>query len=98
MLMICENHPSAELIFLLEKKGAVISYSDPHVPVFPNMRKYCFDLSSIKLTQDKLKDFDCVLLATDHDDFDYKLIKENALLIIDTRGRFSKKTKNVVKA
>ena len=52
--------------------GADISYSDPHVPIFPKMRDYQFSLSSISLTQKSVAEFDCVLVATDHDKFDYR--------------------------
>ncbi len=81
--------PSAELLELLQEKGAVLAYSDPHVPVFPQMRKYCFDLASVDLTADTLGQFDLVLLATDHDGFDYTLIRDHARLIVDTRGRYA---------
>lgn len=79
--------PSMELMELLEDKGAVISYSDPHVPHFLPMRKHDFDLESVPLTPETLATTDCVLLATDHDRFDYDLIKAHAPLIVDTRGR-----------
>ncbi|MGL1933055.1 MAG: nucleotide sugar dehydrogenase [Desulfotalea sp.] len=79
--------PSIELMKLLTERGADISYSDPHVPSFPEMRKYQFNLKSIDINSENLKSFDCVLLATDHDGFDYDLINKESKLIIDTRGR-----------
>lgn len=88
-------------VFLMEKlraEGAEISYSDPHVPVFPKMREHKFDLKSVELTADNLKSFDCIVLTTDHDRFDYKLIIDNAPLIIDTRGKFRDQSDNLVRA
>lgn len=80
--------PAAELMELLHQKGAIISYSDPHVPVFPKKRDYHFDLKSVEITTEILSQMDCVLLATDHDQFDYAFIQRNSALIIDTRGRY----------
>ncbi len=90
--------PSVFIMEKLEALGAKIAYSDPHVPVFPEMREHHFDLTSIALTASNLEEFDCVLLATDHDKFDYDLIKTHAKLIIDTRGKFNQNLPHVVKA
>lgn len=90
--------PSVELMELLEEKGAVISYSDPHVPRFPRMREHHFDLSSVELDEQTLQGVDCVVLATDHAKFDYALIQTNAKLIVDTRGAYRAPADNVVKA
>ncbi|WP_134497450.1 nucleotide sugar dehydrogenase [Microvirga pakistanensis] len=90
--------PSVELMSLLQAKGARIAYSDPHVPSFPKMRRYSFDLKSVELTPKTLASFDVVLLATDHDIFDYESIETHAKLIVDTRGRYLGARSNVVKA
>jgi UDP-N-acetyl-D-glucosamine dehydrogenase len=90
--------PAMEIMEILRSKGAVLSYSDPHVPVFPPMRKHKFDLQSVELTPEALKRVDCVLLATDHDDFPYDLIAAHAPLIVDTRGVYRNDEPNVVKA
>ena len=79
--------PAVEIMSLLQAKGALIDYSDPHVPVFPQKRDYCFDLKSIELSAEVLKIYDCVVLATDHDGFDYGMLEEHALIVVDTRGR-----------
>ena len=81
--------PSAALLELLSERGAEVAYSDPHVPAFPRMRKHHFDLSSVDLDADTLGQYDLVLLATDHDAFDYAMIREHARLIVDTRGRYA---------
>jgi UDP-N-acetyl-D-glucosamine dehydrogenase len=90
--------PSVELMSLLQAKGAQIAYSDPHVPTFPKMRRYAFDLVSVDLTAEELASYDLVLLATDHDRFDYEIIERHAKLIVDTRGRYLGARANVVKA
>jgi UDP-N-acetyl-D-glucosamine dehydrogenase len=90
--------PAVEIMHLLEQRGAVVAYSDPFVPRFPKMREYHFDLASAALTAEAIKTFDCLLLATDHDGFDYELIGRNAALLVDTRGRYRKPQANVVKA
>jgi len=90
--------PSVELVELLSAKEAIVSYSDPHVPSIPKMRKHRIDLRSVDLSAALLRDMDCVLIATDHDAFDYDLILKNSRLIVDTRGRYRKKCDNVVRA
>lgn len=88
-------------VFIMEKLrdlGAEISYSDPHVPIFPPMREHKFDLRSVALSPEMLKQFDCVVLATDHAKFDYAQIAEHAELIIDSRGRFDSTLDKVVSA
>jgi len=90
--------PSVELMALLKKKGAEVLYADPFVPKFPAMRKYTFDLASTPLTPEVVAQADCVLVATDHDDFDNQMIGAHAQLIVDTRGVFDSKQPNVVKA
>lgn len=90
--------PSVELMDLMQKKGAFVDYSDPHVPVFPKMRKYGFEKSSVNISMDTLKSYDCILIATDHDDFDYQLIQQHSDIVVDTRGRYNRGISNVVKA
>jgi UDP-N-acetyl-D-glucosamine dehydrogenase len=90
--------PSVILMEKLRDGGAIVHYSDPHIPVFPETREHVFDLSSVDLSPETLRSYDCVLLATDHDRFDYDLILEHAPLIIDTRGRYATTSPHVVKA
>src|SRR5690554_3756712 len=79
--------PAVEIMALLEEKGADIAYSDPHVPVFPRKRDYHFDLTSVPLTADTISGYDCIVIATDHDAFDYDALVYNAKLVVDTRRR-----------
>lgn len=90
--------PSVEIMELLEAKGATVAYSDPHVPHFPKMREHHFELSSEPMTAENLATFDVVILATDHDRFDYDMILNNARLLVDTRGKYRASTANVIKA
>ncbi|XKE47238.1 nucleotide sugar dehydrogenase [Halomonas organivorans] len=90
--------PSVEIMELIHAKGARVEYSDPHVPVFPRMREHHFDLESVALTDESLASFDAVVLATDHDRFDFDLIKQHARLIIDSRGTYREPANNVIKA
>jgi UDP-N-acetyl-D-glucosamine dehydrogenase len=90
--------PSVELMEILRDKGAVVEYSDPHVPVFPRMREHRFDLRSVELTPQRIASYDVVLLATAHSAFDYELVRQYAGLIVDTRGVYQAALPNVVKA
>lgn len=90
--------PSVEIMELIEAKGGIVAYSDPHVPVFPKMREHHFNLSSEALTAENLASFDAVVLATDHDKFDYSLIQAQARLLIDSRGKYRAPQANVIKA
>lgn len=90
--------PSAELIRLLEARGAEVSYSDPHIASFPVKRRYSYKMDSVPLTAENLAGFDCALIATDHDAFDYDLILRASKLVVDARGRFRGDHPNVVRA
>ena len=90
--------PSVEIMELIEAKGGKVAYSDPHVPVFPKMREHHFELSSEVLTAENLASFDAVVLATDHDRFDYDLILRHARLVVDSRGKYRAPAANVIKA
>lgn len=90
--------PSVVLMEKLEALGATVAYSDPHIPSFPEMREHHFVLDSEPLTAETLAGFDCVLIATDHDGFDYDLIRAHAPLVVDTRGRYRDPHPNLVKA
>ena len=81
--------PSVELMELLREKGADVQYSDPFFSAFPRMRRHAFELNNTPLTAKALTDFDAVILATDHDAFDYELIAAHSRVLIDTRGRFA---------
>jgi UDP-N-acetyl-D-glucosamine dehydrogenase len=90
--------PSVEIMEQLQHHGATIEYSDPYVPVFPKMRRYSFNLTSVDLTEESIADYDCIVIGTNHDAFDYRMIEGSAKLIVDTRGMYRGKSVNVVHA
>lgn len=91
--------PAVTIIATLQSKGATIAYSDPHVPVFPELRGHePFDLRSIELTPENLASCDCAVITTDHDNVDYALIQQHAPLIVDTRGVYQGSHAKIVKA
>jgi UDP-N-acetyl-D-glucosamine dehydrogenase len=79
--------PSFKLMELLQARGAVVSYNDPHIPTLPEMRHYDVPrLASEPLTPEYLASLDCVVIATDHSGYDYHFIVRYAPLVIDTRN------------
>jgi len=84
--------PSFELIELLQRRGAIVTYNDPHIPAVPKTREHGeLKMTSCDLTPEFLAAQDCVLIATDHSAYDYEHIVRHARLVIDTRNA----TKNV---
>lgn len=91
--------PSLKIISLLQKKGAIVSYNDPYVPQSFGHRDYPgLKLKSVRLSEKKLKEFNALVIATDHSRYDYEWIVKNSFLVIDTRNAIKKRRKNVVKA
>src|SRR5690606_12422359 len=80
--------PAFELLQRLLEKGAALSYSDPHIPRLPKARNWpgLPPLESRPLTAEFLAGQDCIVIATDHTDFDYPHILEHAPLVVDTRN------------
>ena len=77
--------PSFELIELLQHRGAIVEYHDPHCPATWAGRKHDLQMTSVALTADAVRSFDCVLVATAHTAVDYALVAKHAALVIDTR-------------
>jgi UDP-N-acetyl-D-glucosamine dehydrogenase len=76
--------PSLTIIELLQKDGAQVSYHDPYFPFIGKGRKY-----DLQMTRSELRDlgqYDCVLIVTDHSDYDYKHIVQEAQLVVDSRN------------
>jgi UDP-N-acetyl-D-glucosamine dehydrogenase len=95
--------PSFKLMSLLEGRGAEVSFHDPHVPAVPPTREHAeFNgRPSVALTAESIAGVDVVLISTDHDAVDYKLIAKSAKLIVDTRNAMASRGVgggNVVKA
>ncbi|WP_373652914.1 MULTISPECIES: nucleotide sugar dehydrogenase [unclassified Schlesneria] len=85
--------PSFELMKLLLKRGALLTYNDPHVPSLPKMRHYpdLPAMDSQPLTPEFLAEQDCVLISTDHSAYDHDFIIKHSRMVLDTRNA----TKNV---
>lgn len=83
--------PSFKLMSLLEARGAKVAFHDPHVPEAPVTREHpeFAGRRSVALSAETLKDFDAVLIATDHDAVDYRLLAE-APLVVDTRNAMAR--------
>jgi len=78
--------PSFKIIEFLKQKGADVDYNDPHLPIPKKMRKGKLDKNSIALTAKNLNKYDCVIISTDHSDYDPDFILKNAQLVVDTRN------------
>jgi UDP-N-acetyl-D-glucosamine dehydrogenase len=76
--------PSLTIIELLQKEGAEVSYHDPYFPFIGRGRKY--DLQMKCATLENLGQYDCVVIVTDHSDYDYRRMVQEAQLIVDTRN------------
>ena len=85
--------PSITIIEKLISLHANVSYSDEYVEHISGLKNLTKPLKSKVISPKLLQNSDCVLLATDHDNFDYKLIQKHSKLIIDTRGKFKKSNK-----
>ena len=90
--------PAVQIMEQLVQRGATAAYSDPHVPSFPKMREHRFELGSVALTPKAVAGYDALVLATDHDAFDYAMLLNHARLIVDARGVYPGTAPNVVKA
>jgi UDP-N-acetyl-D-glucosamine dehydrogenase len=73
--------PALDVMLLLQRRGARVSYSDPHVP-----RVALDGLALQSAPEEAAGDADCVVIVTDHSSFDYAALVERAPLIVDTRN------------
>lgn len=76
--------PSLTIIELLQKRGAHVEYNDPFFPTVGRGRKYALDMTCTPL--ERIPEFDCVVIITDHSQYDYAGIVEKAKLVVDTRN------------
>lgn len=95
--------PSFELMDMLLDRGGDVSYNDPYIPTLPPKRRYqdLPSLDSAPLTAEYLRAMDCVLIATDHSDYDYDFVVKHSSLVVDTRNATSEVTvdrEKIVKA
>ncbi len=76
--------PALTIIELLQKEGVQVSYHDPYFPFIGKGRKYDLQMKRSELTN--LEQYDCVVIITDHSDYDYKRIVSEAQLVVDSRN------------
>jgi UDP-N-acetyl-D-glucosamine dehydrogenase len=72
--------PALKLISLLQNAGAVVSYHDPHVP---RIDQQGVQLSAVPYAP---KEYDCVVIVTDHSALDYEQLVDDAPLVVDLRN------------
>jgi UDP-N-acetyl-D-glucosamine dehydrogenase len=76
--------PALDVISLLEKRGAQVTYHDPHVPKI-RMEDDSY-MHSSEFSAELLEDADCVVVVTDHSTYDWKFILDHSALVVDTRN------------
>ena len=76
--------PSLTVIELLREQGAEVLYNDPYFPTVGRGRHYNLNMTCTPL--EKLEQYDCVLIMTDHSDYDYPAIVKQAKLVVDSRN------------
>jgi UDP-N-acetyl-D-glucosamine dehydrogenase len=79
--------PALDVIRLLQRRGAAVSYHDPHVR---KVKDEDIDLASLPLTPETIAAADCVVIVTDHTQVDYALVERCARLVVDTRNALAK--------
>jgi len=86
--------PALSIIDRLRAKGAEVRYHDPFVAEidFHDAHTQSNDatpLQSVALTDDELRESDCVVIVTDHSDIDYRRVTDLAPVVVDTRNALS---------
>ena len=76
--------PSLTIIELLRGEGAEVLYNDPYHPKVGRGRHYNLNMTSTPL--EDLGQYDCVLIVTDHSDYDYRKIVRESQLVVDSRN------------
>ncbi len=76
--------PSLTIIELLQREGAIVSYNDPYFAFVGKGRKYDLQMKNTPL--ENLGQYDCVLIVTDHSDYDYQRIVQESNLVVDSRN------------
>jgi UDP-N-acetyl-D-glucosamine dehydrogenase len=76
--------PSLTIIELLRAEGAEVLYNDPYFPTVGHGRHYNLNMTCTPL--ENLEQYDCVLIVTDHSDYNYRDIVNRAQLVVDSRN------------
>lgn len=85
--------PSFELMEILEERGAKVDFHDPHAGTIPITREHAIfaGRQSVGLNAEVIQGYNAIVVATDHDSIEYRVVADNAELIIDTRNVFARK-------
>jgi UDP-N-acetyl-D-glucosamine dehydrogenase len=88
--------PALDVMGLLHAKGARVSYADPHIPEV-DARSWSgqYALRSVPATAETFGQYDCIVIVTDHKDFDYRAMVERADIVVDTRNAIKFSAPNV---
>jgi UDP-N-acetyl-D-glucosamine dehydrogenase len=90
--------PALDLLGLLQARGAILSYTDPHVPALPGrLWENGIDLTHIDVSSAVPGSWDCVVVVTDHSAFDYDALQRVAPVVVDTRNAIAAPGPNVVR-
>jgi UDP-N-acetyl-D-glucosamine dehydrogenase len=92
--------PALDLFGLLQARGAVLSYSDPHVPKLPAKAWHHgvgIDLEHVDLATASPGQYDCIVIVTNHSSFDYDQLQRAAKVVVDTRNAIASPGDHVVR-
>lgn len=78
--------PAISVIELLNEWGAKVEYHDPYLPSFRGLRSTDLEMESVDISPKALREYDVVIIVTNHSCFDYEMIVKEAKLVVDTRG------------
>ena len=79
--------PALDIIRLLEQQGAKVTYHDPHVASF---KEDGHEMKSVPFGPETVAAADCVMIVTDHTSIDYRMVRDRAQLVVDTRHALPK--------
>jgi UDP-N-acetyl-D-glucosamine dehydrogenase len=89
--------PALKIIKDLKVKNAIVNFHDPFVNVLPKNRNYYIEMKSVKLNKANLKQYDGVLICTDHDDINYDIIYKYSSVIFDSRNRYNFESHKIIR-
>lgn len=83
---ITDDSASAVVGHTHYSSAANLTFHAPHGPRFPCMPRYEIDLESVDLTPNRVNETDCVLITTNHNALDYRMIVNHAAFVVDARN------------
>jgi len=87
--------PALDILQLLGQKGAMLSYCDPHVAV---LDEHGIRMNAETFSASTLRKADCVVVVTDHSDFDYRMVAKESKVVVDARNALKGKNgKKIIK-